>query len=334
MKIRILAAMLLFALIFSACGKRPVATEDYHNPLMRVSTPDPSVIRDSDGYFYLYATEDIKNVPVFRSANLVEWEQAGTCFTDETRPKWGTEGAGVWAPDINLINGRYVLYYSHAAPYCRGTCGIGVAVADSPTGPFTDLGPIIQADSIGVQNSIDQCYIEDNGHKYIIWGSFEGIYAIQLTDDGLAILPGAEKVQVAGGGYEASNILKRDGYYYYFASVEGCCAGAESTYKVVVGRSESLFGPYITREGESMMRYRPSVILHGDSVFAGPGHNAEIVTDDEGSDWLLYHSFLKQEPQLGRVLCLDRLVWRDGYPEIESHTPSQTARRPSFLNAK
>ncbi|MDR1561539.1 MAG: family 43 glycosylhydrolase [Dysgonamonadaceae bacterium] len=323
-------AFMLSALLIASCGKRPVANGDYHNPLMRISTPDPSIMRDSDGYFYLYATEDIRNVPVFRSRNLVEWEQIGVCFTEETRPKWGTEEAGIWAPDINKIDGRYVLYYTRAAAFCRGTCGIGVAVADNPAGPFTDIGPIIQADSIGVENSIDQCYVEDEGKKYIIWGSFEGIYAIELADDGLALRHGAEKVQVAGGGYEASNILKRGGYYYYFASIEGCCAGAESTYKVVVGKSDNLFGPYITPEGESMMRYRPSVILHGDSVFAGTGHNAEVVTDDEGNDWLLYHAFLKKEPQLGRVLCLDRLVWRNGYPDIEGRIPSQTAKAPVF----
>ncbi|MDR0686397.1 MAG: family 43 glycosylhydrolase [Dysgonamonadaceae bacterium] len=332
MKTDIFTTFFLITMFFTACGKRPTVTENYQNPLMRVSTPDPSILRDSDGYFYLYATEDIRNTPVFRSKNLVEWEQIGTCFTDETRPKWGTAEAGIWAPDINKIDGKYVLYYTFAAPYCRGTCGIGVAIADSPTGPFTDIGPIIQADSIGVLNSIDQCYVEDNGKKYIIWGSFEGIYAIELTDNGLAIKPGAEKVKVAGGGYEASNILKRDGYYYYFASIEGCCAGAESTYKVVVGKADNLFGPYITRDGESMMGYRPSVILRGDTTFAGPGHNAEIVTDDEGQDWLLYHAFLKKEPHLGRLLCLDRLVWNNGYPEVATQTPSQTAKAPVFLH--
>jgi beta-xylosidase len=327
MKITVLLMICMTALSCSSPKEKI-----YRNPVVEVSLPDPSVIKADDGYFYLYATEDIRYTPIFRSKNLVEWEQVGTCFTKETRPAWGVEEAGIWAPDINYINGKYVLFYTHAAPYCHETCGIGVAVADSPAGPFTDKGPLIHADSIGVKNSIDQFYIEDNGKKYLIWGSFEGIYCIGLEDDGLALKAGAEKVQIVGGGYEASNILKRDSLYYYFSSIDGCCAGAESTYKVSVGRSDNLFGPYVNKKGESMMYFCPNVILHGDSIFAGPGHNAEIVTDDAGDDWILYHSFLKSAPEKGRVLCLDKIVWKDGWPEIEGNVPSKESKVPVFNN--
>lgn len=302
----------------------------YRNPIVAASLPDPSVIKAEDGYFYLYATEDIRHTPVFRSKNLVDWEAVGAYFSKETRPAWGVEEAGIWAPDINYIQGKYVLYYTHAADYCHGTCGIGVAVAGNPAGPFTDIGPLIHADSIGVKNSIDQFYIEEDGKKYLIWGSFEGIYCIELEDSGLALKAGAEKRQIVGGGYEASYILKRGKYYYYFSSIEGCCAGAESTYKVSVGRADKLFGPYLNKNGESMMGFCPNVILHGDSIFAGPGHNAEIVTDDAGDDWLLYHSFLKQAPEKGRVLCLDKIIWKDGWPEIEGAVPSKEAKAPVF----
>jgi beta-xylosidase len=319
---------ILLVIMTLSCTSQKEKT--YRNPVVDVSLPDPSVIRADDGYFYLYATEDIKYTPIFRSKNLVDWVQVGTCFTKETRPAWGVEEAGIWAPDINYINGKYVLYYTHAAPYCHITGGLGVAVADSPAGPFTDIGPLIHADSIGVKNSIDQFYIEDGGKKYLIWGSFEGIYCIELEDNGLALKAGAEKVQIVGGGYEASYILKRDKYYYYFSSIDGCCAGAESTYKVSVGRSDNLFGPYLNKQGESMMYFRPNVILHGDSIFAGPGHNAEIVTDDAGDDWLLYHSFLKSAPEKGRVLCLDKIVWKEGWPEIEGNVPSQESKVPVF----
>jgi arabinan endo-1,5-alpha-L-arabinosidase len=320
--------ILMICMLAFSCA--PQSEKTYNNPVTDVSLPDPSVIKAADGYFYLYATDDIRNTPVFRSKNLVNWESAGTCFTEETRPAWGVEEAGIWAPDINYINGKYVLFYTHAAPYCHITCGIGVATADSPAGPFTDVGPLIHADSIGVKNSIDQFYIEDNGRKYLIWGSFEGIYCIELEDDGLALKAGAEKTLIVGGGYEASNILKRGKYYYYFSSIDGCCAGAESTYKVSVGRADNLFGPYFNKEGESMMYFRPNVILHGDSVFAGPGHNAEIVTDDAGNDWMLYHSFLKNAPEKGRVLCLDRIVWKEEWPEIEDAVPSKKSKIPKF----
>ena len=83
----------------------------YRNPVIPNSAPDPTVIRAKDGYFYLYATEDVRNVPIYRSKDLVEWVFLGTAFTDDSRPKWNSKG-GIWAPDINYINGKYVLYYS------------------------------------------------------------------------------------------------------------------------------------------------------------------------------------------------------------------------------
>ena len=58
----------------------------YRNPVINYSLPDPSVIKGGDGYYYLYATEDIRNLPIHRSRNLVDWEYVGTAFTDRTRP--------------------------------------------------------------------------------------------------------------------------------------------------------------------------------------------------------------------------------------------------------
>ena len=60
----------------------------YTNPVIDNSAPDPSVIRANDGTFYLYATENIRNIPIFHSIDLVHWNLVGTAFTDETRPKW------------------------------------------------------------------------------------------------------------------------------------------------------------------------------------------------------------------------------------------------------
>ncbi|MDR1864171.1 MAG: family 43 glycosylhydrolase, partial [Bacteroidales bacterium] len=268
----------------------------YRNPVLAKSTPDPTVIRAQDGSFYLYCTEDIRNMPIYRSADLVHWNFVGTAFTGETRPDFEPKG-GLWAPDVNYINGKYVLYYSMSVWGCNGTCGIGVAVADEPQGPFTDKGALFQSNAIGVQNSIDQFYFEDGGKKYLFWGSFCGIYGVELEDDGLSLKAGAEKFRIAGrltdtfdpNGTEGTYIHKRGKYYYCFGSTGTCCEGANSTYRVVVGRSESLFGPYLDKAGNSMFDNHYETVLHGNAVFAGPGHNAEIVTDDEGNDWMLYH---------------------------------------------
>ena len=83
----------------------------YHNPIVSSSLPDPTVTKADDGYFYLYATENIRNLPIYRSKDLVNWNYVGTVFTDSSRPQWNPQG-GIWAPDVNVVNGRYMLYYS------------------------------------------------------------------------------------------------------------------------------------------------------------------------------------------------------------------------------
>ena len=89
------------------------------------------------------------------------------------------------------------------------TCGIGVATADKPEGPFVDHGMMFRSNEIGVQNSIDPFYIEDGGRKYMFWGSFRGIYGIELTADGLKVKSGADKKQIAGTLMRGLIFIKR-----------------------------------------------------------------------------------------------------------------------------
>ena len=123
--------LLLLALCgFAACsssgskdegngGNTGEKAETYQNPVIAYSLPDPSVIRGDDGYFYLYATEDIRNLPIHRSKDLVNWEMVGTAFTDQTRPDFEPDG-GLWAPDINKVGDRYVLERMIEAGYNLG----------------------------------------------------------------------------------------------------------------------------------------------------------------------------------------------------------------------
>lgn len=323
-KLRILAASLLLSA--SVCT---FAGDTYTNPVINTSLPDPTVIRADDGYFYLYATEDIRNLPIYRSRDLIDWQFVGTAFTGDTRPQWNKKG-NMWAPDINKIGDKYVLYYSKSEWGGEWTCGIGAATADRPEGPFTDHGPLFISSEIGVRNSIDQFYIEDNGHKYLFWGSFHGIYGIELSDDGLSVKPGAVKKQVSGTFMEGTYIHKRGKYYYLFGSAGTCCEGARSTYRVTYGRSENLFGPYVDKKGQRLLDNHYEVMLHGDDTFVGTGHNAEFVTDDLGQDWILYHGYKKAEADDGRVVFLSRVDWKDGWPEVAGSVPEKENVKPSF----
>lgn len=307
--------------------ERPKETT-YANPVYPVSMPDPTIIKGRDGYFYLYATEDTRHTPICKSKDLVSWTFTGTAFTEDTRPTFEPNG-GLWAPDINYINNQYVLYYSMSVWGGGNTCGIGTATAARPEGPFRDNGKLFRSNEIGVHNSIDPFYIEENGKKYLFWGSFFGIYAIELTDDGLDIKYGAEKQQIAGDAFEAVYIYKRENYYYLFASIGSCCEGVNSTYKLVVGRSTSLFGPYVDKGGKSMMNNGYEIVIAPNERFVGNGHCSEIVKDDAGNDWILYHGVDVDSPA-GRVLLLDQVKWVDEWPVINDGSPSLSAERPYF----
>lgn len=323
------------SLTYAACNNtdkkdEPITVDDkYHNPVVALSLPDPTIIKVQNGSFYLYATEDTRNVPIYKSDNLIDWTFVGTAFTNETRPNFEPKG-GIWAPDISYVNGKYYLYYSMSVWGGEWTCGIGVAVADRPEGPFEDKGRLFRSNEINVQNSIDQFYIEDHGQKYLLWGSFRGIYGVELSDDGLSVKAGVERRQIAGTAFEGTYIHKRGEYYYLFASVGSCCEGVNSTYKLVIGRSKSLFGPYFDKSGKNMMDNGYTVVVGANSRFVGNGHCSEIVQDKSGKDWIFYHGVDVQNPK-GRVLLLDEIKWdNDNWPYVTGGSPSLSASKPSF----
>lgn len=291
--------------------------------------PDPDVIKADDGNFYLYATEAKdytygKNTPIMRSRDLVNWTYAGSVFTDATHPYiTSNPTANLWAPSINRIGSKYVIYYSQPAPNYKHA--IGVATSDSPTGPFTDHGKLIDSDEQGVDISIDAYLYQEDGRSYLFWGSFRKISVLELTADGLAIKDKATQVrtEVAGGQYEAAVVLKRDGYYYLIVSTGDYSKGG--TYRLVVGRSDNIMGPYINKAGQDMMGVKHELILEGNNEFSSPGHCSRVITDDEGQDWILYHAYPADKSY--RCLMLDKLNWVDGWPTAVNKQP--TSRAPS-----
>ena len=312
-----------------------IVSRSYQNPVINQSAADPTVILAHDGYFYLYATGG--NVPVYRSRNLVEWKYIGSAFTSQTRPNWEPmKGRAIWAPEIRYIKDKYVLYYSWAIWGKQDECHIGVATADSPEGPFIDHGCLINGKEIGVRNSIDQFYIEENGKKYMFWGSFNGIYATELTDDGLAVKRKTDGTpvllkKVCGAKFEATNIYKRGDYFYLFASVGSCCDGLNSTYRAVVGRSKNLLGPYVDDKGGDMLQNNFKLVVNKNNTWVGPGHNSILIKDDEGTEWMIYHSYKADAVADGRVVLLDRLRWdENGWPYIKGLEPSNSDLVPVF----
>ncbi|MCP8617558.1 family 43 glycosylhydrolase [Salirhabdus salicampi] len=312
----------------------------FQNPVYEPVLADPSVIKADDGYYYAYGTEDAWGehsntvlVPVTRSKNLIDWEYVGPAF--ETKPMWKGSGS-IWAPDIQKYQDQYYLYYSLSI-WGDSNPGIGVAVSDKPEGPFEDKGKIFDSEEIGVFNSIDPYfYVTEDGRPYIFWGSFHGIFGVQLSEDGFEVA--GEKFQIGGSAFEAPYIIERNNSFYFFGSLGSCCEGENSTYHVAVAKADNIEGPYFDKDGNDI-KYSPGTTIlkrQADGNYVGPGHNA-IVQDDAGTDWILYHAINKEDDKLWtgasrRPLMLDPIVWEDGWPTVKNQEPNTELQPAPVLN--
>ena len=321
----------------------------YENPVYDHDFADPSYVKcEEDGYYYMFAT----GPKIIKTKDLVNYELVGNAFS--TRPNWGTAGAGVWAPDVQYINGQYIMYYS-LSKWDDPNPGIGIATASHPAGPWDDKGKLFLSKEIGVNNSIDpMVFQDDDGKVYMVWGSFRGNYLIELSSDGLSFKTSLEdakenKVLVAGcsterpldvATYEGAYIIKKDGYYYLFLSNGQCCSGAYS-YNLRVARSTSITGPYIDKNGANVCGVdKGTTIINASSSFIAVGHNS-VVKDDNGDYWTLYHGFKKSFDKESyqetvdyskRVLLMDKLVFdEDGWPSVFGGIPSSNRKNGPLL---
>ena len=303
----------------------------------KAEVADPSIVRGDDGLFYIFATGGV----VLKSEDACNWVVHATKVLP-SMPTWDVDvwgygvNPGIWAPDVIKIGDKWIYYYSLSA--WGKCCGIGLAVADEITGPYEDLGKLFDYKEIGIDNAIDpHVFVEDDGTVYMSVGSFQGLYLLQLTSDGLELEGGVEtqardKVLIAGkvGGwdgstYEGSYIIKKDGYYYYFGSAGTCCEGKNSTYRVLVGRAEEITGPYLDANG------RPLTASGSGKTFgtlcldtgitnknmSGAGHNS-ILIDDAGDYWIYYHAYSTADNYATRHLFMDKLAWdENGFPYVE-----------------
>ena len=306
---------LLTILLCSFSGIKGDGNATYTNPVINRDAPDPTVIRAEDGMFYAYSTWRDRNIPVYKSSDMVNWEYLGGVFAEGEVPQFVPKAA-IWAPDINYIEGKYVLYFSMSTWGGEWDACIGRAVSDSPTGPFRDAKMLFQGKHIGVQNCIDPVIYQEDGRKYLVWGSFHGIYLTELTEDGLEVDDIHNLTRIAGSAYEGTYIHKRGNYYYLFASTGSCCEGLKSTYQTVVGRSKSLYGPYVDKQGRPMLDNHHEILLSGDDNVKGTGHDSQIITDDKGQDWIFYHAYDVKNPNAGRKMYMDRVTWVNGWPQI------------------
>jgi arabinan endo-1,5-alpha-L-arabinosidase len=281
-------------------ASRPAIDDDF---------PDPTLLRAKDGYFYVYATQGgsggrIDNIQVARSRYLTRWQRLGDALP--VKPTWASRTQDYWAPHVSAHDGRYFLYYS-AKPDAalsdasRGLC-LAVATADSPQGPFVDMGkPLLCGE--GFVN-IDPMAFDDpaTGKRLLYWGSgFQPIKVQELAADRMSFAPGSTPRDLLPtdprddpANYrrlvEGAWVVRRDSYYYLFYSGDNCC-GPKAHYAALVARSRSAMGPF-----EAIDPQRGGIVLAADARWLAPGHNS-VAVDAAGQSWIAYHAVDRQQPR-------------------------------------
>ncbi|WP_239080071.1 arabinan endo-1,5-alpha-L-arabinosidase [Paractinoplanes brasiliensis] len=288
----------LLAATAAVRGVSPANAATYPNPgtvTGSTGAHDPTIVKRPSGG-YLMATTGA-GITLKTSNDRTAFADAGRAFPNGT--PWAnpyTNGdTNLWAPDISHRNGRYVMYYSASS---FGSSRSAIFLATSTTGAagsWTNQGLVIESTTSSNWNAIDpNLTVTSSGEWWLSFGSFwSGIKLIKLNpgtgkraDNTLINL--AERV-VNDKSVEAPFIHARGGYYYLFVSFDFCCRGATSTYRIMVGRSRSIAGPYVDQAGVAMTAGGGTEILAGHDSIHGPGHPA--VLSDTDADVLVYHYY-------------------------------------------
>lgn len=289
--------------------------------LGRTSVHDPATIQKEGERYYTFSTGRI--VRSLSSPDLVNWTNGPSVF--EAPPSWTTNAVPgynghTWAPDVIRVDDRYLLYYS-VSTFGKQVSGIGVASSptldwDSPDYKWVDHGPVILSKEGDPYNAIDPALFQDeDGRLWMSFGSFwRGLYLFELNPEtGKRLDEGVSPTRLAWAeSIEAPFIMRRGHWYYLFVNHGRCCRGTNSTYEILVGRSRSITGPYLDRDGTDLVEAGGTEFLTTSNRFIGPGHVG--VYEEDGRTWFSYHYY--DERRRGRShLALGRIDWtEDGWP--------------------
>ena len=306
------------------------------NPMVH----DP-VMAKEDGVYHIFATG--MGIQRMTSKDRKNWQvKAMPVMT--VIPKWTRDSVPgfdkhVWAPDIIRWHNKWWLAYS-CSTFGKNGSAIGplsAAKLDSPI--WNDEGCIVASrENRDNWNAIDPNFvIDDNDTPWMVWGSFwDGIQIVRL-DTTMHVAKG-EKPRTLARRYapgtttaepnptsahagtnaiEAPFVMKHQGYYYLFVSWDYCCRGSKSNYRVAVGRSKNVDGPYLDKRSNDMLNGGGTVLLEGDKKqYEATGHCAAYSID--GKDIFICHGY-STEMKGAPVLIQREIRWTDdGWPELES----------------
>ncbi len=306
------------------------------NPVLKGEFSDPDIDVFGDKY-YLYTTSDGfpgwsgTEFHVFSSSNLVDWEDEGVIL-DCARGgdvKWAVGSA--WAPSIEEKNGKYYFYF--CAKDTSGVSHIGVAVADSPTGPFVaEKEPLMTVDickkyGVSMGQAIDpSIFTDDDGSSYMLFGN--GAAAIvRLNDDMVSCdFSVFQNYDGVTDFREAITVTKRDGTYHFTWS---CDDTGSPNYRVNYGTSDSLLGP-IRNRGTVLEKDPENDIL-------GTGHHSILQIPGEDEYYIAYHRFYTPLDHFTdgtghhRQTCIDKVTF-DSRGVMEKITPTLEGVEKRYLS--
>lgn len=238
---------------------------------------DPHIAVFGETY-YLYPTTDGSegwasvSFSCMSSKDLRHWQNHGVILWLGVDVKWANRNA--WAPAIATKNGKYYFYTSAAQ-------NIGVAVSESPCGPFVDpLGePLVPKGKYPGQAIDPMVFVDDDGAAYLYWGQGH-CHAVRLNDDMISFDPAGVKRITPPGYNEGSFVFKRKGVYYLMWSEFDT---RDPRYSVAYGTSDSPMGPF-TKAADNP-------ILKGDGRVKGAGHHSVVQVPGKDEWFIAYHRF-------------------------------------------
>lgn len=336
---------ILLALLLVACqSDNPESESDLSTPVIRPTavTLEPEgfiqrvhdpVIAQEGGTYYVFSTGS--RIPITCSPDKITWEFCGRVF--ERNPAWTRDInpnlTDIWAPDISFYNNQWHLYYAVSN---FGTQNSAIALAtnstldpQSPDYAWVDQGIVLRSQPGDRWNAIDpNLVLDEAGQPWLVWGSFwQGIWLRKIDaatgffaadDDNYHHLADRSTGPGSTSAIEAPFIVRFEGYWYLFVSFDQCCQGVSSTYNLRVGRSESLTGPYVDRDGVSLTEGGGTLILSEYGRWKGPGHNGILVED--GIFWLVYHAYDANQIGISK-LRIESIAWdAAGWPSLPSQT--------------
>ena len=256
------------------------------NPLFTGADPE---IHYFNNKYYIYPTAEAgKEFHAYSSDDLTNWKDEGVIFDIETQCSWANYNG--WAPGVAYKNNKYYFYYTAEVK-------IGVAVGNSPTGPFTDIGaPLIGTDPF-TDDIIDaMVFTDDDGETYIYYGgSGKSKMGVRKLNPDMISLA-TEAIDATPPNYtEAPYMVKRKGIYYMMYS-NGYWGN--DSYNVQYSTSNSPIGPWTYR----------GTVLSSNPEDKGPGHHSVIKIGDCDEYYIVYHRY---ENGLGqdRVIAIDHMYF-------------------------